>query len=307
MFKVTGLLEKVKAASDLDPLGIALRKLLNSESAAVPDDVLEELCRRAREDKEGAGSRVSKHVEENLRVDFSKWRRIHGALALIEKALRNNPDVDVLGDWGMDVAGLRCRLRELMQFQHGEDERICKLLRNKATAVDKELERRGVPGPVTSPKAVSSTATRVQAKTDTVAMEQQNGQSGPAPSILGKFDGSLPSESPRGAQSSRSETERSDREDASECEGLIADHHDDSDFLSPTKPEDQELELKKLLQKFELGSRKTEAKRTSRDDGNRGRTSSSGVVATVTKALDEEGIPTRSSCLCSCLRCWRGS
>lgn len=148
-----GFLDKVRAKSDLDPLGAALRQLLNTESAAVPKEVLEDLCRRASEDQEGAGGRVARHIESHLKASSSQWRRIHGALALLDHALRICPaDVEALGKWGLNLVELRTELRGLMTFDKDKDLRACKLVQKKATAVDKELERCGIPGPPTSPK-----------------------------------------------------------------------------------------------------------------------------------------------------------
>eukprot|EP00746_Dinoflagellata_sp_MGD_P014412 gnl/MRDRNA2_/MRDRNA2_131566_c0_seq1.p1 gnl/MRDRNA2_/MRDRNA2_131566_c0~~gnl/MRDRNA2_/MRDRNA2_131566_c0_seq1.p1 ORF type:complete len:391 (+),score=88.42 gnl/MRDRNA2_/MRDRNA2_131566_c0_seq1:161-1333(+) len=148
-----GLLEKVRAKSDLDPLGAALRKLLNTESAAVPREVLEDLCGRAAEDPEGAGARVGKHIESHLKANSLQWRRIHGALALLDHAVRICPaDIEALEKWGIKLPELRTELRDLKSFDRDKDERVCKLVQNKATVVDRELEKCGIPGPPTVPK-----------------------------------------------------------------------------------------------------------------------------------------------------------
>lgn len=154
-----GLLEKVQAKTKVDPLGAALRQLLNTESAAVPKEVLEDLCRRATEDQEGAGGRVAKHIESHLKASSSQWRRIHGALVLLDHALRIRPaDIEAIGKWGLKLPELRTELKGLKNFDKDKDKRACKLVQNKASAVDRELERCGIPGPPTSPKPKAAAA-----------------------------------------------------------------------------------------------------------------------------------------------------
>lgn len=85
---------------------------------------------------------VLRHVEENASAPLREWRRIHGALALLERLLRPGAVAGARSDaYGEDLVGrvwfeakMEARLKELASFDYPEDKRVALLLRRAAAA-----------------------------------------------------------------------------------------------------------------------------------------------------------------------------
>ncbi|CAE8658274.1 unnamed protein product, partial [Polarella glacialis] len=107
---------------------------------------MQEVLRHAR-DSESSLAVVLRHVEENLAAPPHEWRRIHGALCLLERLLRPVAEAgaadcdEVLVGRSWFEAKMQGRLSVLEHFDYAEDPRVVKLVRRAATAARQTAER----------------------------------------------------------------------------------------------------------------------------------------------------------------------
>mmetsp|Transcript_35642 Transcript_35642/g.83383 ORF Transcript_35642/g.83383 Transcript_35642/m.83383 type:complete len:356 (+) Transcript_35642:74-1141(+) len=139
--RVGGLLGRLKttpAAGRASPLELKLQQVTGSQCAAVPREALQEAARLAAESEEALAVAL-RHIEENLVLPPADWRRIHGALVLLERLLSSG-EGDSL-ECGSPIgsvwyqAKVEDRLEVLESFSHPEDSRVAMLVRRAATAV----------------------------------------------------------------------------------------------------------------------------------------------------------------------------
>lgn len=128
-------------------LEVALRRVTHSDCAAIPPETLREAARLAAESEEALAVAL-RHIEENAAAPPQEWRRIHGALALLERLIRPQPGAGC-GGGGIEclVGGLwfeakmQERLKALERFEHSGDTRVAVLIRRSAAAAQAAAER----------------------------------------------------------------------------------------------------------------------------------------------------------------------
>lgn len=120
-------------------LEAALRRVTHSDCAAVPSEALHAVINLASESEEALAV-VLRHVEEHATAPKAEWRRIHGALALLERLLRTRPDP--AHGWSGPLVGriwyeakMQDRIQALTCFEYVEDNRVALLIRRVATSV----------------------------------------------------------------------------------------------------------------------------------------------------------------------------
>lgn len=129
-------------------LGIALRRVTHTECAAVPAEDLQKVVHSACESEEALAI-VLRHVEANVAAPPLEWRRIHGALAILERLVRGRQDANAKTYDDECLVGrvwyeakLEFKLNELTHFEHPEDRRIGHLIRRAATTARTTAEKR---------------------------------------------------------------------------------------------------------------------------------------------------------------------
>lgn len=125
-------------------LETALRRVTHSDCAAVPSEAVYEAVRLASESEESLAL-VLRHVEENIAAPPREWRRVHGAVALLERLLRPGPAAgrcseSLVGRVWYEVK-VQERLKVLATFDYPEDPRVALLLRRAAVAAQAEAEK----------------------------------------------------------------------------------------------------------------------------------------------------------------------
>lgn len=124
-------------------LDAALRRVTYSDCAAVPAADLREATRLAAETEEALAVAL-RHVLENVSAPLQEWRRIHGALQLLEQLLRRGASSggdEVLVGRIWFEAKMQRRLEELSSFENPEDKRVALLVRRTAAAVQSAAKR----------------------------------------------------------------------------------------------------------------------------------------------------------------------
>lgn len=140
-----GLVGKLKgdlladSAAGSSPLDIALRNVTHTNSAAVPRGAIEEAVRLASEDEESLALALV-HVENNVNAAAKDWRRINGALALLESMLRPGLNGECLVGCMWYEAKMAERLKTLSNFHYEEDTRVQGLIQRTATAAMRAAE-----------------------------------------------------------------------------------------------------------------------------------------------------------------------
>eukprot|EP00747_Dinoflagellata_sp_TGD_P050849 gnl/TRDRNA2_/TRDRNA2_147004_c3_seq1.p1 gnl/TRDRNA2_/TRDRNA2_147004_c3~~gnl/TRDRNA2_/TRDRNA2_147004_c3_seq1.p1 ORF type:complete len:321 (+),score=54.54 gnl/TRDRNA2_/TRDRNA2_147004_c3_seq1:53-1015(+) len=129
-------------------LDAALRKVTHSECAAVPSEALHEAVRLASEGEEHLAL-VLRHIEENVCAPARDWRRIHGALALLDRLLK--PKLPEAGSEGLACgapigkvwfeAKIQERLIALKAFEYADDPRVAVVVRKAAATALASAER----------------------------------------------------------------------------------------------------------------------------------------------------------------------
>lgn len=131
-------------------LGNLLRRVTHTECAAVPAEALQKVVRSACE-SEDALAIVLRHVEANVAAHPLEWRRIHGALAILERLVRPGAGDQGSGSKAYDDEGLvgrvwyeaklESKLKDLASFEHPEDRRIGTLIRRAAASAQRTAEQ----------------------------------------------------------------------------------------------------------------------------------------------------------------------
>lgn len=128
------------------PLEVALRQVMHSESAAVPQESLAQVVRLAAE-SEASLCCVLRRIEEGAVAPPTEWRRIHGALLLLERLMRHKGgDHASCRDSGPLVgrlwfeAKMETRLKDLVDFEFPQDRRVAILIRRAATSAQSVAE-----------------------------------------------------------------------------------------------------------------------------------------------------------------------
>jgi len=132
----------------------ALRQVTHTDCAVVPAEALHEAVRLACSSEE-ALALVLRHVEENVTASAKEWRRINGSLALLERLLRpgtaggDSPS----GAQGRDAFGeslvgrmwyeakVETRLKDLINFDFPEDQRVAGVIKRSAKAALRAAEQ----------------------------------------------------------------------------------------------------------------------------------------------------------------------
>lgn len=122
-------------------LNAALRRVTHTNCAALPQEAIREAVCLACQN-EDALALVLKHIEENVNAPASAWRRVHGALALLEALLKPSPSAgtrersagDLIGSAWFE-AKIQDRLNALQTFQDPGDPRVGGLIRRGAASV----------------------------------------------------------------------------------------------------------------------------------------------------------------------------
>lgn len=115
-----------------NPLDAALQRVTHTDCAAVPPEAIEEAISLASE-SEDALTVVLRHVEDNVSAPDKEWRRINGALSLLEKMLKPGLNGDCLVGRIWYESRMEERLNSLAGFQH-DDPRIAGLIKRTASA-----------------------------------------------------------------------------------------------------------------------------------------------------------------------------
>lgn len=145
-----GLISRVARTSGVacagTPLEVALRQVMHSECAAVPQESLAQVVRLAAE-SESALIFVLRRIEEGAVAPPTEWRRIHGALLLLERLMRHKGgDHLSCRDSGPLVgrlwfeAKMETRLKVLVDFEFPQDRRVAILIRRAATSAQRVAE-----------------------------------------------------------------------------------------------------------------------------------------------------------------------
>lgn len=125
-------------------LDVALQRVTHSQCAAVPTEALEEAVRLAGE-SEDALATVLRHVEEHATAPGREWRRVHGALALLERLMRPRPSGGhsrgpLVGRIWFDTK-LQARLKTLSHFDFPEDPRVALVVRRAALTAQNTADK----------------------------------------------------------------------------------------------------------------------------------------------------------------------
>lgn len=121
-------------------LQAVLKRVTHGNTATVPREALREVERMA-DLSEDALAVVLKHIEETVRVPPNEWRKIHGALKLMEQLLRSSEKESALvGKVWFEVKML-ARLDELVDFKYDEDSRVALLIKRTASSVRHAAEQ----------------------------------------------------------------------------------------------------------------------------------------------------------------------
>mmetsp|Transcript_118844 Transcript_118844/g.236778 ORF Transcript_118844/g.236778 Transcript_118844/m.236778 type:complete len:308 (+) Transcript_118844:133-1056(+) len=149
--RVRGLISRVVRTSGAacvgTPLEVALRQVMHSECAAVPQESLAQVVRLAAESEEDL-CLVLRRIEEGAMAQPTEWRRIHGALVLLDRLMRHKGGGDrgSCRDSGPMVnrlwfeAKMETRLKVLVDFEFPQDKRVAILIRRAATAAQSAAE-----------------------------------------------------------------------------------------------------------------------------------------------------------------------
>jgi len=124
-------------------LRAALQRVTHSDSAAVPPQTLQEAVRLAAESEESLALAL-RHVEENMAAPPREWRRIHGAVALLDRLMRpregGGDEAPLVGRLWFEAKAQQ-RLKDLVHFEHAEDTRVGLLVRRVASSAQATAER----------------------------------------------------------------------------------------------------------------------------------------------------------------------
>jgi len=165
-------------------LQVALKQVTHSGSAAVPPEVLDEAVRLA-SDSEDAIVLSLRHIEENVSAPPHEWRRIHGALQLLERLLRPRAASsssssssglvcsDVLVGRVWYEAKMEERLNTLVNFEYQEDDRVALLVRRAAVSAQNSAQK-NLPAHDWDDDASPDLCTRLESRPDS---EQSGGSS----------------------------------------------------------------------------------------------------------------------------------
>jgi len=146
-----GLISRVARTSGVacvgTPLEVALRQVMHSKCAAMPQESLAQVVRLAAESEEDL-CLVLRRIEEGVMAPPTEWRRIHGALLLLERLIRHKGGGDHAScrDSGVLVgrlwfeAKMETRLTVLVDFEFPEDRRVAILIRRAATSAQSAAE-----------------------------------------------------------------------------------------------------------------------------------------------------------------------
>jgi len=146
-----GLISRVARTSGVafvgGPLEVALRQVMHSECAAIPQESLAQVVRLAAESEESLCC-VLRRIEEGAMAPPTEWRKIHGALLLLERLIRHKGGGDHTScrDSGPLVgrlwfaAKMETRLKVLVDFEFPQDKRVAILIRRAATSAQSAAE-----------------------------------------------------------------------------------------------------------------------------------------------------------------------
>jgi len=123
-------------------LEAALRRITQSTYASVPTEALEEVVRLVRASEEDLAV-VLRHLEKSAGASGKEWRKVHGALVLLERLLRprlpGSVEGALLGRTWFEVKMER-RLATLVKFEYPDDPRVAVLVRRAATTAQQSSE-----------------------------------------------------------------------------------------------------------------------------------------------------------------------
>lgn len=135
------------------PLDLALRRVTHTDCAAVPSEAVHEVVRLASESEEALAI-VLRHVEDNACAPARDWRKINGAIVLLERLInpgpaggntpkgaqsKNSRSESLVGRMWYE-AKMEDRLKDLDNFHFPEDQRVATLIKRAASATLKAAE-----------------------------------------------------------------------------------------------------------------------------------------------------------------------
>lgn len=119
-------------------LDALLRRI--ASCAAIPREDLDQAASLACQ-SEGALAILLRHIEENSAAPAAEWRRIHGALALLERLLRaKGCEKEALVGQAWYEAKMQDRLSNLEHFEFSEDPRVSGLMKRAVANVQSAAE-----------------------------------------------------------------------------------------------------------------------------------------------------------------------
>mmetsp|Transcript_39066 Transcript_39066/g.125605 ORF Transcript_39066/g.125605 Transcript_39066/m.125605 type:complete len:324 (-) Transcript_39066:146-1117(-) len=179
-------------------LNAALRKVTHSDCAAVPREDLQEVLKIVAGSEDALATTLH-HIEESSAAPPQDWRRIHGALQLLEGMLRRRDPVDdaLVGRVWFEVK-MQNRLEALTSFEYADDRRVSMVVRRSATTV-LNAARQGI---LREEGSDDEGAARSAARPVAVAPAASRGPAiRPPADVIGRSE-----EQPRGGPTTRSES-----------------------------------------------------------------------------------------------------
>lgn len=147
-----GVLRGVK-----DPVLVAaLQRVTHTNSAVVSADALDAVLKMALKSEESLAV-VLKHIEECVITGPQEWRKIHGALKLLDLLLREAEKMEepLVGRLWFETK-VQIRLNSLVNFEFAEDSRVALVVRraalNARTAAEKTILVDEPDSPVSTPR-----------------------------------------------------------------------------------------------------------------------------------------------------------
>eukprot|EP00930_Biecheleria_cincta_P077279 TRINITY_DN64564_c0_g1_i1.p1 TRINITY_DN64564_c0_g1~~TRINITY_DN64564_c0_g1_i1.p1 ORF type:complete len:287 (+),score=51.73 TRINITY_DN64564_c0_g1_i1:73-933(+) len=109
--------------------------------AAIPREDLDQAASLACQ-SESALAILLRHIEENIAAPASEWRRIHGAVALLERLLRaKGCEGEALVGQAWYEAKMQDKLSNLAHFECSEDTRVSQLMKRAVANVQSAAEK----------------------------------------------------------------------------------------------------------------------------------------------------------------------
>lgn len=156
--------------------------------AAIPREDLDQAASLACQ-SESALAILLRHIEENSAAPAHDWRRIHGALALLERLLRaRGCEGETLVGQAWYEAKMQDKLSNLERFEYSEDPRVSQLVQraaaNAQSAAEKYLDEDSAIDCVKEPPAEDETDSSVPRRRG--ASEDSKTPAVPSPVQLGR-------------------------------------------------------------------------------------------------------------------------